>query len=202
MPENQKRMHGASQALKLKKAQSELNVTLDEVRKQNRLRQRAEDASTKLRERIGELEKALSETLGPRTPKKECEGLTPEASQALIASLHDSHKKARGFEARLEQANRLVKCIDFCVQVDSEVPRDLESLKKCEDLKRALHQSEKEKVAADAFSIKTKAEQHRITQQNAKIIFSSTWDHVPCSTLQRLSTSRIALEFILTIKAR
>ena len=69
---DQKRMHGASQALKLKKAQSELNVTLDidEVRKQNRLRQRAEDASTKLRERIGELEKALSETLGPRTPKK------------------------------------------------------------------------------------------------------------------------------------
>ena len=99
------RMYGASQALKLKKAQSELNVTLDEVRKQNRLRQRAEDASTKLRERIGELEKALSETLGPRTPKKECEGLTPEASQALIASLHDSHKKARDSEARLEQAN-------------------------------------------------------------------------------------------------
>ena len=106
-------------------------------------------------------------------------------------------------EARSQiQSLRPAKCIDFCVQVDSEVPRDLESLKKCEDLKRALHQSEKEKVAADAFSIKTKAEQHRITQHNAKIIFSSTWDHVPCSTLQRLSTSRIALEFILTIKAR
>ena len=211
------RMFAASQALKLKKAQAELHLTLGEVTRQKRLCSRAEESNARLRARVEELEHQLSGTATPREQAAAAcngaAGLTPEASQALIVSLHNSYRKTMASEARLGQAEmeleearqaaeraqevaerealatpRLEKRVsrltyelnearvriaeltsareknDAALQVGEG---DFAESRRCEELRRQLHESERTRMAAEAHSIQIKAElvraKHRIS---------------------------------------
>ena len=211
------RMFAASQALKLKKAQAELHLTLGEVTRQKRLCSRAEESNARLRARVEELEHQLSGTATPREQAAAAcngaAGLTPEASQALIVSLHNSYRKTMASEARLGQAEmeleearqaaeraqevaerealatpRLEKRVsrltyelnearvriaeltsareknDAALQVGEG---DFAESRRCEELRRQLHASERTRMAAEAHSIQIKAElvraKHRIS---------------------------------------
>ena len=245
------RMFAASQALKLKKAQAELHLTLGEVTRQKRLCSRAEESNARLRARVDELEHQLSGTATPREQAAAAcngaAGLTPEATQALIVSLHNSYRKAIASEARLGQAEmeleeareaaeraqevaerealatpRLEKRVsrltyelnearvriaeltsarernDAALQVGEG---DFTESRRCEDLRRQLHESERKKMAAEAHSIQIKAElvraTHRISCLESEIggeseQFRARCDAIVAERLEQLKhTSRV-----------
>ena len=200
------RMHGAAQTIKLKKMTVELEGTLRECAKETRLRKKAED-------RVKELEAALK-----HPSSRNAQGLTLEASQALIEKLHESKRKSKESEARLKEVEKELqkerevapreveaasaklrleqkvsglmqelqqaqshiraleveaavsagqrKHVDAAVQIDGG---DMFSLvdSRCEDLLRGMHQAEREKLSAEAYSIATKAQlaraEHRVS---------------------------------------
>jgi hypothetical protein len=205
------RMWGASQAIKLKRASTELDATLRECTKERRLRRAADDAKDRLQARVEQLEGLLDDPrvkavlAGPA-------GLSLEASQALVAKLHESHERTRACEARLKQAEQELAQAATAAARASSIPtlqkhisdlaRELEEAQacigalearlaekspllsntasqvdsgdmfdmvdsRCEDLRRCMERAEREKVAAEAYSIQTKAElaraEHRLS---------------------------------------
>jgi len=196
----------------LERTTADLDATLRECTKERRLRQTADDMNAKLRARVEHLEGMLDD---PRVKEALAGpvGLTLEASQALIAKLHESHEKTRACETRLKQVERelaktqaaavrassippLQKHIaeltqelmeaqarisaleaktavydrrrhaDAALQVDSGDIVDMVD-SRCRDLRRCMEQAEREKVAAEAYSIQKNAElaraQHRLS---------------------------------------
>jgi hypothetical protein len=197
----------------LERTSAELDATLRECTKERRMRRTADHMNAKLRARVEHLEGMLDD---PRVKEALAGpvGLTLEASQALIAKLHESHEKTRACETRLKQVEQeLAKTQAAALRASSipplqkhiaELTQELmeaqdricaleASLKtavyhrrhsdaasqvdtgdmfdmvdsRCRDLQRCMEQAEREKVAAEAYSIQKNAElaraQHRLS---------------------------------------
>ena len=178
------RMYAASQALRLKKSRAELAETVRECAKETRERKKAEKCNERLLARLDVLEQQLER----RHTEAETSGLTLEASQALIAQLHEAHQRRKDCEVRLEKVeNELRDARQGSTESTLGLAREIEGLQR--ELERVRSHSKsldgpsavdvglqvatndifdlwetrcdhllRDKISAEAYSIQTKAE--------------------------------------------